>query len=68
VKVFNWIFAIFCILCLPVFGFHAGSVFMCLLGIVSLPLTLPMPKGRGFLVAAERYRLTSSFLIGRTPS
>ena len=31
-------------------------------------LTLPMPKGRGFLVAAERYRLTSSFLIGRTPS
>lgn len=38
VKVFNWIFAIFCILCLPVFGFHAGSVFMCLLGIVSLPV------------------------------
>ena len=37
-KVFNWIFAIFCILCLPVFGFHAGSVFMCLLGIVSLPV------------------------------
>ena len=31
-------------------------------------LTLPMPKGRGFLVAAERYRLTSSFLIGRIPS
>lgn len=31
-------------------------------------LTLTMPKGRGFLVAAERYRLTSSFLIGRTPS
>lgn len=30
-------------------------------------LTLPMPKGRGFLVAAEEYRLTSSFLIGRTP-
>ena len=67
-KTHDWIFAIFCILCLPVFGFHAGSVFMCLLGIVSLPLTLPMPKGRGFLVAAERYRLTSSFLIGRTPS
>lgn len=34
----------------------------------SKDLTLPMPKGRGFLVAAERYRLTSSFLIGRTPS
>ena len=31
-------------------------------------LTLPMPEGRGFLVAAESYRLTSSFLIGRTPS
>ena len=27
-----------------------------------------MSKGRGFLVAAEKYRLTSSFLIGRTPS
>ena len=31
-------------------------------------LTLPMSKDRGFLVAAERHRLTSSFLIGRTPS
>lgn len=31
-------------------------------------LTLPIPKGRGFLVASEGYRLTSSFLIGRTPS
>ena len=35
---------------------------------IDFVLTLPMPKGRGFLVAAERYRLTSSFLIGRTPS
>ena len=34
----------------------------------STDLTLPMSKDRGFLVAAERHRLTSSFLIGRTPS
>ena len=36
--------------------------------IIKLDLTLPMSKDRGFLVAAERHRLTSSFLIGRTPS
>lgn len=37
-KVLNWIFSVFCILCLPVFGFHVGSIFMCLLGIASLPI------------------------------
>lgn len=31
-------------------------------------LTLRTTKVMGFLVAAEGYRLTSSFLIGRTPS
>ena len=31
-------------------------------------LTLRTTKVVGFLVAAERYRLTSSFLIGCTPS
>jgi hypothetical protein len=35
---------------------------------IFLLLTLPISKGRGFLVAAEKYWLTSSFLIGRTPS
>ena len=39
-----------------------------MLSLFLILLTLPMPKGRGFLVAAESYRLTSSFLIGRTPS
>ena len=37
-KIFNWIFSIFCILCLPVYGFHIGSILMCLLGIASLPI------------------------------
>lgn len=37
-KILNWIFSVFCILCLPVYGFHAGSILMCLLGIVSLPI------------------------------
>lgn len=37
-KVFNWIFSVFCILCLPVFGFHVGSILMCILGIASLPV------------------------------
>ena len=37
-KVLNWIFSVFCILCLPVFGFHIGSILMCALGIVSLPV------------------------------
>lgn len=37
-KVFNWIFSIFCILCLPVYGFHVAPILMCILGILSLPV------------------------------
>lgn len=37
-RIFNWIFAVFCMLCLPVYGFHPGAVLMFLLGIASLPV------------------------------
>ena len=37
-KVFNWIFSVFCILCLPVYGFQIGAILMCILGIASLPV------------------------------
>lgn len=37
-RALNWIFSIFCILCLPVFGFHIGTILMCMLGIASLPV------------------------------
>lgn len=37
-KIFNWIFSVFCILCLPAFGLHIGSILMCILGIASLPI------------------------------
>ena len=57
-KIFNWIFSVFCILCLPIYGFHAGPVLMCLLGILSLPIdpmkelweNLPKPKLRPLII------------------
>lgn len=42
-KIFSWIFSVFCMLCLPVYGFHIGAILMCALGIVSLPIK-PMEK------------------------
>lgn len=57
-KIFNWIFSVFCILCLPVYGFHIGSILMCLLGVISLPIgpikelweNLPKPKLRPLII------------------
>lgn len=57
-KIFNWIFSVFCIFCLPVYGFHIGSILMCLLGVISLPIgpikelweNLPKPKLRPLII------------------
>ena len=38
VKIFNWIFSVFCMLCLLAYGFQAGTILMLLLGIASLPV------------------------------
>ena len=37
-KIFNWIFSVFCMLCLLAYGFNAGAIMMFLLGIASLPV------------------------------
>lgn len=37
-KIFNWIFSIFCMLCLLAYGFNSGTILMFLLGIASLPV------------------------------
>lgn len=57
-KIFNLIFSVFCIFCLPVYGFHIGSILMCLLGVISLPIgpikelweNLPKPKLRPLII------------------
>lgn len=57
-KIFNWIFSVFCILCLPIYGFHLGPVLMCLLGLAALPIdpvknlweSLPKPKLRPLII------------------
>lgn len=57
-KIFNWIFSVFCIFCLPVYGFHIESILMCLLGVISLPIgpikelweNLPKPKLRPLII------------------
>lgn len=36
--IFNWIFSVFCILCLPVYGLTFGSIIVGLIGVLSLPI------------------------------
>ena len=59
-KVFNWIFSVFCILCLPAYGFHIGSILMCILGIVSLPVTLFKKKWEKL----PKHKILRPFVIG----
>ena len=36
--VINWMFSLICIIALPVFGFHVGSILLFLLGVITLPI------------------------------
>ena len=59
-KIFNWIFCIFCILCLPVYGFHISSILICMLGIISLPIA----KIRNLWKALPKDKVLRPLIIG----
>ncbi len=37
-KILNWIFSLFCMTVLPVYGFHIGSMIILAIGIITLPI------------------------------
>ena len=37
-KILNWIFSLFCLCVLPIYGFHIGSIVIFVLGIITLPI------------------------------